>query len=318
MSLLPFCRLALILLPLTAYAENVEITGQGYKFIGANKSLAIVNADGSIAWKQPVSGAPHDLTLLPNGNILFIKTGSLVVELDPKSNQEVWSYESRTMNGNEGKKVEVHAAQRLDNGLTMIAESGIGRIIEVDTAGTIKHQIPLIITKPHPHKDTRLARKLSTGNYLVSHEGDGVVREYDPTGKVVWDFTIPLFDKKPAGGHGPEAWGNSTYCSLRLTNGNTLISTGNGHSVLEVNPAKEIVWHLSQADLPGITLAWITALHALPDGTIVVTNCHAGPTQPQIFAITKDKKVTWTYRNFRDFDNSLAMVQLLEIPGVIR
>jgi hypothetical protein len=43
----------------------------------------------------------------------------------------VWSYDSATMNGNKGKRVDVHAFQRLPNGLTMIAESGVGRIIEV-------------------------------------------------------------------------------------------------------------------------------------------------------------------------------------------
>ena len=47
---------------------------------------------------------------------------------------------------------------------------------------------------------------------------------------------------------------------MRLVNGNTLIATGNGHSVLEVTPEKEIIWQINQNDLPGITLAWVTTL----------------------------------------------------------
>jgi|TARA_B110000037_G_C16991551_1_gene453320 hypothetical protein len=50
---------------------------------------------------------------------------------------------------------------------------------------------------------------------------------------------------------------------------------GNGHSVLEVTPAKKIVWHLKQNDLPGITLAWGTSLELLPSENIIIGNCHS-------------------------------------------
>lgn len=314
---LPALLLAL-LMPVLAHAENVTITGKGYRFIGADRSLAIVEADGTVSWKQPVGGTPHDLSVLANGNILMIADGHRVVEMEAKTGKELWSYDSSKKNGNEGKKIEVHAAQRLDDGLTMIAESGVSRIIEVDQDGVIKHQIALKVTSPQPHRDTRLVRKLANGDYLVCHEGDGVVREYDGKGETVWEFPVPLFDQKPAGGHGPEAWGNQAYGAVRLANGNTLISTGNGHGILEVTKAKEIVWRLKQGDLPGITFAWITTVQALPDGTIVFGNCHAGPENPQLIAINRAKQVLWSYKNFDLFGNSLAMTQLLDVPGVIR
>ncbi len=313
-----FTVLLALLLPILGHAENVAVTGKGYRFIGADRSLAIVEADGSVAWKQDVPGTPHDLSVLANGNILIILDNHKVVELEAKTGKEVWSYDSAKMNGNDGKKIEVHAIQRLDDGLTMIAESGVSRIIEVDKEGTIKHQIALKVSSPQPHRDTRLVRKLANGNYLVCHEGDGVVKEYDSKGDVVWDFPVPLFDQKPAGGHGPEAWGNQTYAALRLANGNTLIGTGNGHGVIEVTKAKEIVWRLKQGDLPGITFAWVTTLQALPDGTIVIGNAHAGPEQPQLVAVNRAKQVTWSYRNFELFGNNLAMTQVLGVPGVIR
>ncbi|MBA3699142.1 MAG: PQQ-binding-like beta-propeller repeat protein [Planctomycetes bacterium] len=305
----------LIFSPLVAF--TADITGKGYRFIGADRSLAIVEADGAVSWKQPVPGTPHDLSVLPNGNMLIVLDNRRVVELEAKTGKEVWSYDSAKMNGNEGKKIEVHAVQRLADGLTMIAESGVSRIIEVDQAGVIKNQIALKVANPHPHRDTRLVRKIASGNYLVCHEGDGAVREYDAKGEVVWDFAVPLFDKKPAGGHGPEAWGNQTYGAVRLTNGNTLISTGNGHSVIEVNSKKEIVWHLKQGDLPGITFAWITSVQALPDGTVIIGNCHAGPENPQVIAVDRAKKVLWSYKNFDLFGNNLAMIQLLDVPGLI-
>ena len=65
------------------------------------------------------------------------------------------------MNGNAGKAVEVHAFQRLENGLTMIAESGPARLIEVDREGRVQHEIRLRVNHPGAHSDTRLARKLA-------------------------------------------------------------------------------------------------------------------------------------------------------------
>jgi len=306
----------LILSPITAF--TADSTGKGYRFIGADRSLAIVEADGAVSWKQPIPGTPHDLSVLPNGNILVVLDNHRIVELEAKTGKELWTYDSAKMNGNDGKKVEVHAIQRLADDLTMIAESGPGRIIEVDRLGVIKHEIAMKVANPHPHRDTRLVRKLASGTYLVCHEGDGVVREYDGKGGVVWEYGVPLFDKKPAGGHGPEAWGNQTYGALRLANGNTLLSTGNGHSVIEVTPAKEIVWHLKQGDLPGITFAWITTVQALPDGTVILGNCHAGPANPQLIAVNREKKVLWSYKNFELFGNNLAMTQVLDAPGLIR
>ena len=42
-----------------------------------------------------------------------------------------WTEFASEANGNQGKRVEVHAFQPLDNGRIMIAESGPARIIEI-------------------------------------------------------------------------------------------------------------------------------------------------------------------------------------------
>jgi hypothetical protein len=200
-----------------------------------------------------------------------------------------------------GKRVEVHAFQRLADGITMIAESGPARIIEVDREGKLRREVKLKVDHPNPHSDTRLVRKLATGNYLVAHESDGCVREYDSAGKIVWEFEVPLFGKAPRPGHGPEAFGNAVFCAVRLPNGNTLVGGGNGHCVLEVTPAKEIVWKIEQNDLPGITLAWVTRVERLANGNTLVGNCHAGPENPQLIEITPEKKVVWMFKDFTRF-----------------
>lgn len=286
----------------------------GHRLLVADDSthrLAIVAADGTIEWEHKV-GSIHDLHMLPGGNVLCQLSWTRIVEIDPRTNKIVWEYDAARRHGNEGKRVEVHAFQRLADGNTMIAESGPGRIIEVNKAGDLVHQIPLKIVKPNAHSDTRRVRKLATGNYLVSHESQGVVREYDKAGNVVWDYPVPLFGIKPRGGHGPEGYGNSVFAALRLPNGNTLIATGNGHSVLEVTPSKDIVWSLTQDELPKIKLAWVTTLQVLPNGNIVLGNCHAGPNNPQVIEITRAKQVVWTFHDFKNFGNSTPVSQIVD------
>jgi len=280
----------------------------------STKRIARIAPDGAVKWQQKID-AIHDLHELPNGNLLFQRSFTRLVEMDPRTDKVVWEYDAGQMNGNAGRPVEVHAFQRLRDGVTMIAESGPGRIIEVDRDGKLLKEIKLKVDRPHPHTDTRLARKLENGHYLVCHEGDGAVREYDADGKVVWEYAVPLFGMERRGGHGPEAFGNQAFAAVRLKNGNTLISTGNGHSVLEVTPKGEIVWSVGQKDLPGITLAWVTTLQVLPNGNIVLGNCHAGPDNPQIVEITRDKKVVWTFKDFQNFGDALANSQVLDVKG---
>jgi hypothetical protein len=266
---------------------------------------------GKVEWELPWGGI-HDIHVLGNGNVMVQQGGAKVAEIDSKTKKVVWSYDSATQNGNQGKPVEVHAFQPLADGRVMIAESGVGRIIEVDRDGKLHKEIKLKVNHSHPHTDTRLARKLANGHYLVCHEGDGVVREYSDKGEVVWEYEVPLFGKESRGGHGPESWGNKCFAAVRLGNGNTLISTGNGHSVLEVTPEKKVVWKVDQKDLPGITLAWVTTLEVLPNGHYVIGNCHAGTGNPQLIELDpKSKKVVWTLSQFDAFGNDVSNSQVL-------
>jgi outer membrane protein assembly factor BamB len=252
-------------------------------------------------------GGIHDIHVLPNGNVMVQQGPGKIAEIDRQTKQVVWSYNSATQNGNAGKPVEVHAFQPLPDGSVMIAESGIGRIIEVDRAGKLLHSVTLKRNTPSTHSDTRLVRKLKHGHYLVAHEQDGFVREYDASGTVVWEYEVPMFDKPARPGHGPEAFGNRLFSATRLASGNTLIGSGNGHSVIEVSPNKKIVWMIGQNDLPGITLAWVTTVEPLDNGNYLIGNCHAGPGQPILIEVDPaTKKVVWQFDGFDRFGNDVS------------
>jgi len=305
-----FRLLLLVLLLLIASSRTGEAAHR--VVMQGNDKLAIVAADGTVEWEMKWGGI-HDLHVLSNGHIMVQENMRRIVEIDPRSKQVVWSYDAAESNGNKGQRVEVHAFQPLEDGRVMIAESGPARIIEIDRQGKLLHEMKLKVDQPSPHRDTRLARKLENGNYLVCHEGDGVLREYNSqTGEVVWEYEVPLFDKPRQEGHGPEAYGNQLFAAVRLKNGNTLIATGNGHSVLEVTPKKSIVWQIQQRDLPDITLAWVTTLEVLPNGNYVIGNCHAGEDNPLLIEINpKTKEVVWVFDRYDLFGNSAPVSQLL-------
>jgi len=302
----------------TGTIQNVSAANPTRRFIAADSSknrVAIIDETGKTEWEHKI-GQLHDLHVLAGGTVLLQQSWTEVVEINPANNELVWSYDAMKRPENFGKQLEIHAFQRLANGQTMVAESGPGIIIELDKDLNVVQSMALKVSRPDAHRDTRLVRKLESGNYLVCHEGDGLVREYDPNGKTVWEYIVPLFDRKPAGGHGVEAFGNQCFSAIRLVSGNTLIGTGNGHSVLEVTPAGQIIWSLHQNELPEIQLAWVTSLQVLPGGNILINNCHAGPDNPQLIEINREKNVVWSFKDFDRFGDSLTNSQILAVDGI--
>ncbi|MGL4420195.1 MAG: hypothetical protein ACRCZF_05995 [Gemmataceae bacterium] len=303
-----FAVLALCAPPAPRYTVLAADRGTG--------QIALVEPDGTVSWKYETKHDIHDLHRLPNGNILTHTSHTKVVEINP-AKEIVWSYESKPVSGGAGR-VEVHAFQRLSDGNTMIAESGNARIIEVNPAGTIVKTVKLNVPRPDAHRDTRMVRKLSSGNYLVCHEGQGLVREYDGDGKTIWEYQLNLGNRPRRPGHGVEGHGIEVYGAVRLPNGNTLIAGGNNNRVLEVNPAKEIVWQLDQKEIPGVTIAWVTTLQVLPSGNILIGNCHAGKENPQLIEVTREKKLVWSFKDWTNFGDNTASALIVGVDGVIR
>jgi hypothetical protein len=83
----------------------------------------------------------HDPTFLENGNLLlFDNSGgedghSRVLEIDPFTQQVVWSYDGNAANGFFSECCGTN--HRLPNGNTLMTETGAGRAIEVTPGGEI-------------------------------------------------------------------------------------------------------------------------------------------------------------------------------------
>jgi hypothetical protein len=238
----------------------------------------IVDASGKVAWKYPA--ATRDGEVLPNSNLLLTlsKTkaypGGAVVEVT-RDQKVVWEYK--------GTQTEVNTAVLLPNGNILLTEAGDRpRLLEVARDGSIKVEIPLDCQITNHHMQSRMARKLPNGHYLVPQEK--TVREYDASGKVVWERQNP-----------ESSLDNRSFCCLRNAAGHTLISLTVGNQIIEVDAAGKVVWELREGDLPGIRINRTTALAWLPNGNIIFSNYAARAPQPKLVEITRDKQVAWTY-----------------------
>ncbi|MHC4639365.1 MAG: beta-propeller domain-containing protein, partial [Planctomycetota bacterium] len=254
----------------------------------------IVSAEGNIEWEYPAQ-RPQDVWQLSNGNILFSHVkGAKEVTRDK---EVVWEYSV-------GKDSEVHACQPLSDGNYLVAVSGPCEILEIDPAGKIVKRVKLVTNQKNKHRQMRQARKLANGNYIVGHSNDQVVREYDGDGKVIRTIEVK-----------PYAFGG-----WRLRSGNTIITTGDGHSVFEVDPAGNVVWEINENDLEGNPLRLTAGIQRLANGNTVICNWgghgHVGG-QPQIVEVTPEKEVVWEIFDFERF-GTISNVQLLDEKGDVR
>eukprot|EP01051_Picozoa_sp_SAG22_P029832 SAG22_NODE_11258_length_493_cov_1.121827_1_plen_164_part_11 len=127
--------------PASAVVQTGAHAGAGRSVIAADdstKTLARVGATGIAAWRLE-NGAIHDLHLLPSGNLLAQNGWTRLVEYSAEGHDVVWEYDAAASPSNAALPLEIHGFQRLENGVTMVAESGRGdkgpRIIELSAAG---------------------------------------------------------------------------------------------------------------------------------------------------------------------------------------
>jgi len=285
--------LCLLLAPLALIAAD-QTVGRSFLMLGG--LTQIVDGSGKVTWKYPA--VTRDGYILPNGNLLLTlsKTkaypGGAVVEVT-RDHKIVWEYK--------GTQSEVNTAILLDNGNVMLTEAGDKpRLLEVARDGSIKVEIPLGCQITNHHMQSRMARKLPNGHYLVPQ--DKTVREYDASGKVVWECKSP-----------ESTADNRSFCCLRNAAGHTLISLTVGSNLIEVDAAGKTVWELRDGDLAGVQVNRTTAVSWLPNGNIVFSNYAARAPQAKVVEITREKKVVWTYTDASN--QGVHEFQLLDAEG---
>ncbi len=279
-------------------AHAAEPTAITHSFLALGAETRIVGADGKIVWTYPRS--TRDGFVLPNGNILLAVSkgkdfpGGGVVELQ-RDGKVVFEWK--------GTQSEVNTVQALANGNYMLTEAGAKpRILEINREGRTLVEVPLQCQSTNHHMESRMARKLPNGNYLVPQLLDKVVREYTSAGKIVWEFQTPDEPK--------DSW---PFTAIRLANGNTLVNCTHGNMVIEVDKAGKIVWQLSNANLPAKLLNDPCGAQRLPNGNTMICSYAIGANRTKLVEVTPDKKVVWTYTD--DGKPGIHEVQVLDTNG---
>ncbi len=283
--------IALISLCALAAGAQEKVSHRFLKSGCGSGSVAIVGKDGAIEWEFKIADETSDAWLLPGGNIIFAyKHG--VREVKPDQSV-VWEFKAPA-------DAEIHSCQPLPGDLFLIGEAhndGTGYLYEMNRAGEKKKTVTIKSTGG-AHSQYRQVRKTPQGTYLVAYQrGGGVAKEFDGDGKLLRTFT---------GGR---------FVAIRLPDGNTLIACGDEHRVIEVDPQDKIVWEVNQNDIPGNTLGFAAGLQRLPNGNTVICNWsgHGGKKdQPQVFEITRDKKVAWEVRDPKL--NMISSINILDVP----
>jgi len=277
---LMFAMMALMIcLTLGSKAQAQEIR---HSFFVAGPSFTgIIDEEGKEVWDSGRAGA-RDGFVLPSGNVL-IAWGNEVKEFTRAEKKVVFQYTKSKDNS------EIGTAQRLDNGNTLITElGGKPRLMEVDSAGKIVIEFPLQPETNNAHMQTRMARKLPSGNYLVPHLLAFKVKEYTAKGEVVKEFKTDLED---LGGRKAENW---PFTAIRLSNGNTLITLTHGNKIVEMDSDGKVVWKVSNDDFESKPFADPCGAQRLPNGNTVIGSYGSkGPIK--IFEVTADKKLVWQY-----------------------
>jgi hypothetical protein len=279
--------------PLALADTPAEPAKIAHSFLAAGNDTRIVDGTGKVTWRYPQPS--RDGWVLANDNILLALSkndkfpGGGVVEVT-REGKVVFEFK--------GTQSEVNTVQPLENGNVLLTEAGDKpRLLEVDKKGKIVVEVPLQAQIKDHHLQTRMARKLANGNYLVPQLLDKVVREYTPEGKIAWEVKTP----------------NWPFTAIRLADGNTLICCTLGNLVIEVDPKGKKVWELTNEDLAGKPINDACGGQRLPNGNTVITSHHATSGQVKLLEVTRAKKLVWTYTD--DGKSGIHHFQILDTNG---
>ena len=264
------------------FGKQKSESGITHSFLICGNKTVLLNEKSEILWQT--KGYGRDGFVLENGNILLsVANVAKEISCDGKL---VWSY--RLSKGNK----ELGTCVRLENGNTLVVERGVKpQLLEVGRDGEIEIRVPLQPETANAHMQTRMARKMPNGNYLVPHLLAFAVKEYKPDGTVVRTIKTDLPE---LGGRKERNW---PFTAIRVGDGKILSNLTNGNKCVEFDSKGRVTWRLDNSHVDG-RLADPCGGQRLTNGNTVI--CSYGQKKgdmPKIFEVTKDKKVVWEYFN---------------------
>jgi outer membrane protein assembly factor BamB len=268
---------------------------------------------GKIVWSYEDAagkGEISDMVMLSNGNILYAHQFG-VTEITPEK-KVVWNYQPPA--GHEVHTAVPIGKDRvlyIENG----DPGAVLRVVNITTGAIEKELPLAVKQPVSVHGQFRHARLTAAGTLLVAHMDLNKVVEYDSNGKELWSFpalgawsanplengNVLITDRlgvREVTRRGDAVWSwtpanvpGYTFASLqqawRLANGDTVLNnwvnewTKNADNapgsvqVIEVNPAKQVVWALREWTPPN-DLGPATTIQFLDQGWGPAEDVHFG------------------------------------------
>lgn len=258
--------------------RQVSSKGIRHSILICGKTTQLINENSEVVWEAKESS--RDGYVLSNGNILY--SSNNVAKEVTRDNKIVWSYELAKANQ------ELGTAVRLPNGNTMVVERGPKpRLLELSKNKKVMIEVPLKPETTNGHMQTRMARKLANGNYIVPHLLAFKIKEYRADGMVVNEFKTDL---QELGGRQAENW---PFTAIRLSNGNTVSNLTHGNKTVEFDENGKVVWRVDNFNVEG-RFADPCGGQRLPNGNTVISSyAQRDPKKPRVFEVDRNKKVVW-------------------------
>ena len=264
------------------FGKQVSQSGIKHSFLICGNRTVLLNENSEIIWQT--EGYGRDGFVLPNGHIL-VSVGNVAKEIT-REGEIVWSY--KLSKGNK----ELGSCVRLQNGNTLVVERGVKpQLLEISTTGSIAVTVPLKPETTNAHMQTRMARKLANGNYIVPHLLAFAVKEYKPDGTVVRTIKTDLPE---LGGRKERNW---PFTAIEVNGGNLLVNLTNGNKTVEFDSVGKVAWRVDNTNV-GNRLADPCGGQRLANGNTII--CSYGQKKggmPKLFEVNRNKKVVWEYFN---------------------
>ena len=215
-----------------------------------------------------------DVRILPDGNILYAAMSQL--GLLNRKGEHLWKYICP-------QGTESHSCQPLAPDLVYFALNGTpGKIVIWNTKlDKPVREIVVPTNNTRTHGQFRHVRRTPEGNFVLALMQEQEILEISPEGEVL--KRIP----------GQFAWHVD-----KLPDGHYLLGGDSKHYVRELDADGQIVWEVTQKDLPFHIWNLQTA-QRLQNGNTLICNWVAGqpqekwPDTVQFFEITPDKEIVW-------------------------
>ena len=251
--------------------EKLLVSGCGWK------QVAILDKQtGEIEWSHPLAAHEdcNDVEITREGHILYAYTSG--ARLINRKQQTLWDFKAR-------KGEELYTATQLPSGRYLLAICGTpSRILELDPKGQPVEEITFDTSITGVHDQFRQIVKTPQNTYLIPLMGKGEVVEMNREKEVI----------------GRAKCGGNPFAIQLLPNGNWLVSCGDAHNFVEIDPeSKQIIRKVGSDDLPSdISLLFVAELVRYPNGNTLISNWNGhseDKSQPLLVEVDPENRVVW-------------------------